>query len=203
MTVHYQIYIKQRNLVKWMTTDSKRSYFKDKIEENSTNPRALFTIIEKVLHRKTESALPEHTSQKVMAENFSTYFQSKISKIRASLDSQKQSSNPLTFDAFSTLSEVEIDKIIEQSPSKSCDLDPLPTSLLKENMSSILPLITEIVNDSLSSGHVPKEFKVAHVTPLLINTSLDKNVLKNYRPVSNLPFVSKVLERVVAKQLQN
>ena len=70
-------------------------------------------------------------------------------------------------------------------------------------MSSILPLITEIVNDSLSSGHVPEEFKVAHVTPLLKNTSLDKKVFKNYRPVSNLPFVSKVLERAVAKQLQN
>ena len=128
MTVHYQIYIKQRNLFKWMITDSKRSYFKDQIEENSTNLRALFTIIEKVLHRKTESALPEHTSQKVLAENVCTYFQSKISKIRASLDSQKQSSNPLTFDAFKTncsfasfssLSEVEIDKIIKQSPSKS------------------------------------------------------------------------------------
>ena len=137
---------------------------------------------------------------------------SKISKIRAYLDSQKQCLNPLTFDAFKTncsfdsfssLSEDEIDKIIKQSPSKSCDLDPLPTSLLKENMSNILPLITEIVNDSLSSGHVPEEFKVAHVTPLLKNTSLDKNVLKNYRPVSNLPFVAKVLERAVAKQLHN
>ena len=96
----YIIYIKQRNLVKWMFTDSKRSYFKDKIEENSTNPRALFTIIQKVLHQKTESALPEHTSQKVLDENFCTYFQSKISKIRASLDSQKQSLKPLTFDAF-------------------------------------------------------------------------------------------------------
>ena len=44
---------------------------------------------------------------------------------------------------------------------------------------------------------------MAHVTPLLKNTSLDKNASKNYRPVSNLPFVSKVLERAVAKQLQN
>ena len=70
-------------------------------------------------------------------------------------------------------------------------------------MSSILPLITEIVNDSISSGHFPEEFKVAHVTSLLKNTSLDKNVLKNYRPISNLPFVSKVLERAVAEQLQN
>ena len=44
---------------------------------------------------------------------------------------------------------------------------------------------------------------MAHVSPLLKNTSLDKNVLKNYTPVSNLPFVSKVLEHAVAKQLQN
>ena len=79
------------------------------------------------------------------------------------------------------MSEVEIDKIIKQSPSKSCDLDPLPTSLLKENMSSILPLITETVNDSLSSCHVLEEFNVANVTPLMKNTSLDKNVLKNFR----------------------
>ena len=70
-------------------------------------------------------------------------------------------------------------------------------------MSSILPLITEIVNDSLSSGHVPEEFKVAHVTPLLKNTSLEENVLKNYRPVLNWPFVWNVLERAVAIQLQN
>ena len=63
LTVHYQIFIKQRNSVKWMITDSKRSYLKDKIEENSTNPRALFTIIEKVLHRKTEDTTRTHISK--------------------------------------------------------------------------------------------------------------------------------------------
>ena len=85
-----------------MITDSKRSYFKDKIEENS---KSFFTIIEKVLHRKAESALHKQTCQKVPAENISTYscyFQSKISKLRASFDSQKEISNPLTFDAFIT-----------------------------------------------------------------------------------------------------
>ena len=81
LTVHYQIYIKQRHLVKWMITDSKRFYFKDKIEGND-----LLTIIDKVLHRKAESAPPEHTSQEVLAENC---FQCQISKIRASLVFQK------------------------------------------------------------------------------------------------------------------
>jgi hypothetical protein len=58
-----------------------------------------------------------------------------------------------------------------------------------------------IINKSLQSGSVPECFKVAMITPVLKKQSLDRNMLKNYRPVSNLPFLSKVLERVVAKQL--
>ena len=60
-----------------------------------------------------------------------------------------------------------------------------------------------LVNSSLSEGVFPSCFKTACVKPLLKKPSLDTNVLKNYRPVSNLPFLSKVLERVVAGQLMN
>jgi hypothetical protein len=57
------------------------------------------------------------------------------------------------------------------------------------------------VNDSLTSGVVPSLFKIAVVKPLLKKPSLDQNNLKNYRPVSNLPFLSKILEKVVLQQL--
>ena len=56
---------------------------------------------------------------------------------------------------------------------------------------------------SLTSGIVPNCFKQAIIKPLLKNYSLDPNVLSNYRPVSNLPFLSKVLERLVINQLMN
>ena len=56
-------------------------------------------------------------------------------------------------------------------------------------------------NLSLSEGVFPECFKNACFEPLLKKPSLDVNVLKNYRSVSNLPFLSKVLERVVAGQL--
>jgi hypothetical protein len=56
---------------------------------------------------------------------------------------------------------------------------------------------------SLRSGVVPSVFKTALVTPLLKKPSLDHEVLKNYRPVSNLPFISKILEKVVASRLKN
>ena len=58
-----------------------------------------------------------------------------------------------------------------------------------------------MINASLTSSHVPADFKHAIVKPLLKKPTLDKDILNNYRPVSNLPFMSKLVERVVAKQL--
>ena len=66
---------------------------------------------------------------------------------------------------------------------------------------TLLPHITTIINHSLSSGSFPSSFKSAIVRPLLKKVTLDPENLKNYRPVSNLPFLSKILEKVVLKQL--
>ena len=57
------------------------------------------------------------------------------------------------------------------------------------------------VNSSLSSGHVPSSLKLASVTPVLKKPGLDPDSPNNYSPISNRPFLSKILERVVAKQL--
>ena len=86
---------------------------------------------------------------------------------------------------------------------KSCDLDPIPTWLLKRNLDTLVKSITSIVNLSLKSCCVPNNLKHAIVSPLLKKQSLDKNVFKNYRPVSNLSFLSKILERLVAKRLNS
>ena len=80
-------------------------------------------------------------------------------------------------------------------------LDPIPTSLTKECISDLLPLITRIVNSSLCSGVVPPQFKQAVATTLLKKPGPDLNDL-NFRPVSNLPFISKIPEKVVLTQLQ-
>ena len=83
---------------------------------------------------------------------------------------------------------------------KSWDLDPIPSSVLYDCLDEIIPIVTSIMNKSLSSGIVPQCFKHALVKPLLKKSSLEPNCLKHYRPVSNLPFLSKVLERTVLKQ---
>jgi len=85
---------------------------------------------------------------------------------------------------------------------KSSSLDPIPTFLLRSALciDVILPYLTAMVNTSLCCGCVPASQKMAVVTPLLKKASLEPHELKNYRPVSNLSFVSKLVDRVAVKQ---
>ena len=86
-------------------------------------------------------------------------------------------------------------------PSKSCELDVIPTKLLKEPkvLDVLLPSICDIMNTSLSKGTFVDSCKLAIVRPLLKNQGLDL-VDSNYRQVSNLSFSSKVLEKLALQQ---
>ena len=88
------------------------------------------------------------------------------------------------------------------SPSKSFELDPMPTWLLKKCIDEILPIIVRLVNTSLRSGRFPDLFKEAIIRPILKNPNLNTDELKNYRSVSNLQFVSKIIEKVVMARLE-
>ena len=96
----------------------------------------------------------------------------------------------------------ELKIIVNRSPTY-CDLDPVPTRLLKEQLDCIIPLMVDIVNKSLCSGVFPDCLKQTIVVPILKKKSLDNNVYSNYRPVSNIAFLSKVIERVVAQRLNS
>ena len=94
------------------------------------------------------------------------------------------------------MTEELICRLISQSPTKSCTLDPIPTTLTKQCLHDLAPL-SQGLSMSLSTGTVPSGLKQALVTPILKKQGLDANDLRNVRPVSNLPFASKILERVV------
>ena len=88
-----------------------------------------------------------------------------------------------------------------ESPDKQCQLDPIPTSLVKKCVDILAPVITNIINLSMSTGTFPDSFKLAIVTPLLKKPNLDKESLSNYRPISNLSFLSKLTEKLVKNRL--
>lgn len=80
-------------------------------------------------------------------------------------------------------------------------LDPIPTHLIKASLPSIYPFISCIIHTSLSSSIVPSSFKIAAVTSLFKKPGADTNNIGNFRPISNLPFISKILEKAVAAQI--
>ena len=73
--------------------------------------------------------------------------------------------------------------------------------MLKQCSSGVTCSTASIVNKSLESSTVPPNLKKAIISPLLKKQNLDENALNNYRPISHLPFLSKVLQKVVASQL--
>ena len=97
----------------------------------------------------------------------------------------------------------EVRKLLMSAPTKSCSSDPIPTGLLKLCVEELLPVITRIVNLSMSTCTMPENLKEAIIIPLLKKASLDPEMFKNFRPVSNLPYISKLIERVVCVRYNN
>jgi len=102
---------------------------------------------------------------------------------------------------FRPTSEVEVKQKIIKSPNKSCDLDPLPTWILKKCVDQLLPLITAIVNRSMDESVMSLCLKRVAITSLLKRSGLNKEDMKNYLPISNLPFISKLIEKVIARRI--
>ena len=162
----------------------------------------------KFLHRCPKVHLPDHSSIEALKNQFSSFFINKIPILRASFsDSCSHVLNPpysrRVLENITCVTEDEVRHLIRLAPCKSSDLDQIPTSLVKDCIAILVTPTISIVNLSLSEGSFPSHFKSALVPPLLKESTLDKDSLTNYRPVSNLSFLSKVLEKVVAIRLNS
>ena len=155
--------------------------------------------------------IPSAHSDQDLANAFSNCFVTKIENIRRSFppvsailsQTQPHKDPHCRLSVFEPTCVTEIKKLIMKSPLKSCELDPIPTSLIQQNIDVFAKYITIIVNRSLSSGCFPDSQKTAHIKPLLKKPNLDKEVFKNYRPVANLKYLGKTIERVVSSRISD
>jgi len=206
LVVDGDIFVSCRDRLHRLITAKKQSYLSTKIAE-ATGKHSLYKIVDSFLVKKPTLRLPDHNSLEELVCQFNQFFEQKTANIRASLDAA-DSSSPIQeearpvpqFSCFSPVSESEIAELIRSCPTKSCPLDPIPTYLLKTYADVLAPAITRIVNKSLSLGVFPDLMKLALVTPLLKKPDLCADDFSNYRPVSNLSFLSKLIERVVVRQ---
>ena len=145
-----------------------------------------------------------------MCNQFSHFFTNKLNKLHISLTLNYNDTIPITLpnitchqlSLFLPTTNDKI-KILLNSSKASAPRDPIPVSLMKRIINSITIPIVKIINDSLNSGYVPTQLKHAIVTPILKKNKLDINDLNNYRPISQLPTIAKLLEKVVYFQLNN
>jgi hypothetical protein len=177
-------------------------YWTNRLSRDSQKPAKLWQAMSKILRRDKDVGC--HPPSSNTADSFANFFDRKIRDVRSSTDGYPPSTTytPATskMTEFEQYPESEIRRVIMASPTKSCALDPIPTFLLKEVVDDLLPFLTAMVNTSLREGYLPGSQKHAVVSPLLKKSSLDPVEMKNYRPVSNLTFTSKLVERIVTEQ---
>jgi len=132
------------------------------------------------------------------------HFVGKVDKIRANTASappprvvDRQCASGLS--TFQQVTTGDIRRLISRAPCKHCDLDPAPTRFLKRAIDVLAPVIAAVCIASLQSGYFPQTQKLARVTTRLKKHSMDSDDLNSFRPISNLTFLSKIVERVVAK----
>ena len=205
-THQWKAYRIERNRYNRMLAGSKLRSISNKVKECGSDTKKLYNLVNNITGRVKANPMPTSESEESLAEKFADYFLSKIKGIRDNLSTCPTYSpvcrDTTPFKSFKPITEEEIVKTIRSMPSKSCENDIIPTKLLKEILPTIAGTLTSIINLSLTEGVFPNEWKSAIVRPLLKKQGLEHTV-KNYRPVSNLPFMSKVVEKCMLNQFND
>ena len=206
-TTRFMEFYRAQRMVRNLLDEAERNYYKTQFQDNSQNLKKIFGICNGILGRKRDLPLPPGYTEEEQAERFNKFFITKITNIHENLRVNptqyiiaEDHINPPSLTKFKELKEHDIIKLINQSPTKSCELDPIPTAILKEVLPSIGPLFTSVVNESLQTGVFPQDLKEALVKPLLKKANLEL-IDKNYQPVSNLEFMGETIEQAVTSQL--
>ena len=208
LTIHKQMYHAHIIKYKDALSSAKSQHFTDKITAGAGNTRALFSVVNNTL--RPPDFLPPHFCSTDHCNALMSFFNTKIATIHQQLTPHMSncppplvlhSPLPVPLSCFQLPSAAELSDAIRKSKSSTCQLDPLPSSLVIACLPSLLPMITAIIHSSMTSGSVPSSLKSAAVTPTLKKPGSDPNNFNNLRPISKLPFLSKILEKEVASQV--
>ena len=212
MNADWNRYKQQCYAVNKLIDSSKSAYYTDLINNGSSEQKTLFRTVSNLLHTNTIIRYPSSPDPMSLANSFSDFFTQKIVKIRGDIEDElliKNIENPIPdadscpyeFHTFREVGKDEVLHLIQRVATKSCSLDPLPVVMLNHCFKDILPVVARIINLSLESGTMPDSLKIAVVQPLLKKYNLSYEKFCSFRPISNLKFVSKSIEKAVAVQL--
>ena len=217
-TADLNVFKSLKNHCTYLMRKTKCSFLSDFVEMNSDNQGKLFRAIKSLLKGKDEITFPRY-DEVVLVNELGKHFAKKILDIHSEIDNGtsladnddgefqcddyiEYSVNIPSFEAFEPLSENDVYNLIMDSKKKSSCLDPVPIDLLMKCLDVLLPVITKIINISLDTGCFPNDWKEAIILPILKKAGLESS-FDNLRPISNLAYISKLIQRVVYNQIHD
>ena len=194
-----------------MISRAKQQYYEKKLAVTDQN--TCFKVVSELLDT-AGTTLPDSNNNQNLCDDFAMFFSDKITLIRENIQRRVQdvdcsvceetvrSTVQYTLGELAPTTEAELIRILTNSSDKTCCLDAIPTNLIMKSVSLHIPYLAAIiVNNSFKEGLFPSALRTAVVRPLLKKDKLDRNTMNNYRPISNIPFVSKWLEKVAVSRL--
>ena len=174
--------------------------------------RRTFVFLNNLMGRTLDPALPTSSSDDELASRFSDFFSEKIIRIRREIDASVVNQEfsvdfPLrftrsfTFSHFRSVTEADVLRYIRETRKTCCSLDPINVSKLGEAYESAAPAVGAIINSSFDEDHFVATEKRGLIWPYFKKIGLDINDLSNYRPVTNLTPLSKIIERAMLDKL--
>ena len=191
-----------RNRVSLLIKNAKSNYYKSKLDDANGNNKKVWSVINEVMKRKKNKSSPPNIPD---SSTFNQYFVDVGKTLSENLiapPSHFSNYLPLPNGQIFTLKPTTINDVftlINDSRVTAAGYDELPMILLKRTASALAPLLTHVFNLSIDSGVFPQPLKIAKVTP--IHKTGPTDLCPNFRPVSVLVSISKLLERVVYNQL--
>ena len=202
-------YKNQRNRCTNLIRKTKGDFHKNLLHENNFSPKRFWSVIKMIYPLKSKVFGQRSFDLKERAMNFGNYFSNVVSKLKSAAFPlvnfvwryhKKDRLRTKSIFSFSPVSSTFVEKELRKlKRNKAAGSDCLPPNLLKDCYTAIAKPMAHIINLSLRSGIVPTAWKSAKITPIF--KSGDTKVVSNYRPISVLPVLSKILERAVHNQL--
>ena len=202
------------NKVRW----TKQNYYQNLLMDIRKNIKKTWNVINSLLKPDKNSCRKDisciifedelYSDPQSIANILNDNFASVGSNIASSFaegvvitENDNQQDNEINSFNFKNITTLEINKIIYSLKNKPCHISTYSARVLKYISAIVSPFLADIINMSLSAGIFPDILKLARVVPIFKNgNTADVN---NYRPISVLPILSKIFERVVHTQLQN
>ncbi len=204
-----------RNLLRKLINNAKKTYYNKIFDRYRNNLKKTWSVISETLNRTKNVIIPdkmdisghECSDKRTIVEQFNKFFVTTNEKTNLIEPNVEEASfrNYLTTRVesnfeFHTIGDLTTRQMISNiKPSHSSGYDGITPELLKLINNDISSSITLIINQSLTTGVFPKQLKIAKVTP--VYKKGNRNDIKNYRPISVLPIIAKVIETTMSNQL--